>query len=95
MKQDAPVPEIDFPKLALRTRSNHGHVSSSRASHAASALVNPKTKEMLDSMTYFYLRMDSQDTQLYEIQGHLSYIISWIHSQSALSSAPHPPPSDA
>lgn len=62
MKQDALIPEVDFPKLASRTRSSRGHVSSSRASHAASALVDPTTKEMLDSMTYFHLRMDSQDT---------------------------------
>lgn len=88
MGQDA-VPEVDFPKLALHTHSSQGCASSSQASHDASSLVDLTSQEMLDSMTCFHLRMDSQDTQFHEIQGQLSNIISWIHSQGALSSTPH------
>ena len=93
MEQDTPVPKVDFLELTPRTHSSCNHASSSRASHIASTLVDLTTREMMDSMTCLHLRMDSQDTQLHEIQCRLSYIISWIHFQGASSSTlPLAPP---
>ena len=39
-------------------------------------------------MSIVLQRLDSQDTQLHEIQSQLTYIISWIHAQSDPSSFP-------
>ena len=88
MEQDAPI-----PKVTLRTHSSRGHARSDRASHGASTSINSTTQEM-DPMTSMLQRLDSQDVQLHKLQGQLTYIIYWIHTQSDLSSfLPPPPPS--
>ena len=88
MEQDTPILEV-----ALRTHSSQGHARSSRAAHGTSSSAPPTSQEM-DPLSIMLQRLDSQDTQLYEIQGQLTYIISWILAQSGLSPFPLPPPPD-
>lgn len=46
-------------------------------------------------MTSLHLRLDDHDTRFQEIQGQVTYIISWIHSWGASSPALPPSPLDA
>lgn len=72
MEQDVPILE-DSP----RTRSSRGYAKSSIASHGASFSTHPTTQDM-DHLSIMLQRLDSQDIQLCEIQGQLTYIISQI-----------------
>lgn len=72
MEQDVPILE-DSP----RTLSSRGYAKSSIASHGASFSTHPTTQDM-DHLSIMLQRLDSQDIQLCEIQGQLTYIISQI-----------------
>nr|CAN70874.1 hypothetical protein VITISV_000375 [Vitis vinifera] len=63
MEQDALV-----PKVAPRTCSNQGRAKSSTAFHGASPSTHSTSQEM-NPMSIVLQRLDSQDTQLREIQG--------------------------
>lgn len=70
MEQDVPILE-DSP----RTHSSQGYAKSSIASHGASFSTHPTTHDM-DHLSIMLQRLDSQDIELCEIQGQLTYIIS-------------------
>ena len=59
MEQDAPILEVDFLEPTIRTCSNCGCVSFSQVLHDAFSSTNSISQEMLDSMAYIHLRMNS------------------------------------
>lgn len=88
MKQKPLVSKVDFPKPTPHTCHNKGHVVLSRVSSCStSSSIDPTPRTLMDLMTSLHLRLDDHDTHFQEIQGQVTYIISWIHSQGASSSA--------
>lgn len=59
MEKDAPTPNDDFPKHALRTHSSHGRARSSRASQSASTSIDPTLRELIDFIKHGHQRLDS------------------------------------